>query len=200
MQQEQEEKNSNTQLKALKAAKEIEELQNQKKELEAKLQADSATSEQLKLNLLSSKEQIIDLEQALACQKSDLSESQQSKADQLEKFDTERSELLLKVKGVENKIKEHVRTIDDLTSTNKRQQEDKVQFQNSIVELKAQGEELNSCIASLEHDKSKLCHQLEASSSQTSALEQEIQDLRAQLQSLRKHILDQQDVIDISKE
>ena len=48
MQREREEENSQMQHKAQEATKDIEELQNQKKELEAKLQADFATSEQLK--------------------------------------------------------------------------------------------------------------------------------------------------------
>lgn len=82
--------------------------------------------------------------------------------------------MLLKIKGMDSKIKESIKTLSDLTSTNKQQLEDNGSLRNANTELLAQMEQLNSCIASLEHDKSRLCHQLEASSSQSSALEQEI--------------------------
>jgi hypothetical protein len=61
-------------------------------------------------------------------------------------------------------------------------------------------EQLTVSASSLEHEKSKLSLHHEASSSQIRNLEQEVVDLKAQLQSLRNHILDQQAVIDLTKD
>lgn len=58
---------SNTQRKIFETAQEIEELQNQKKDLEKSLEAGSASNSQLQMSLLGSQELISDLERSLAC-------------------------------------------------------------------------------------------------------------------------------------